>query len=171
MEKEIKKTDSKYGNLSIEKIESYTKLGDLEKAEIQKMEVCDVVLKKTENKKNNSTYYTIKFVLKNGMEFSKSLEKNEYLLICLKRHLDQKIMIHNFVAPVRFLSGDFVDNDDFWLKMEVLVVGGFWYSEFLKSVDKNCVRLMDDSFGYKIFITKEKVDKISSKIDDSVFEN
>lgn len=111
------------------------------------------------NKKSQATRYILTATLSNGMVLSKDLTANQYLLLCLKRNLDKKLLQHDFVSPIRFIKGSHLDSSQGeWIRYEIFVCGDLVVDNFFNRYDYALCVALAENFGYKIFKSDEKLD-------------
>lgn len=148
----------------------YKKASELTIEDFQKMETCIVTLKDTFDKKKNSHRYSLTFRFDNEMEITKFISKNEYIIVTSKRKLDRNIQTHDFITACRFVKGEFDKaDDDYWIRLDVFIAGGYIISEFLNGNDKYCVKVLGKDLGYTLVESDEKLDKKTVEFKEEVF--
>lgn len=149
----------------------YVKAADVTTEDLKKMDTCIVTLRDTFDKKKNSHRYSLIFRFNNGMEINKYISKNEYMIVSLKRKLDQKITVHDFVTACRFVKGNYdTATDDYWIRVDVFIVGGYTISEFLNGNDKYCVKVLGKDLGYILIDSPEIFDTKTVEYKEEIFD-
>jgi len=173
-EKIIKNEDVKKEVKKVVKSEDvkkeFVKASEMKIEDLSKLKQATITIIKVINKKKNSVNYKLTVLLDNDLEFEKYITKNEYILTCFKRKLDQNILLHSFRAPIRFIKGHYRNVDDYWIRYEVFIVGGFVLSGFLTSREKYLVSLLDEDklFTYDIYLSQEIVE---ANLDDVIVDD
>lgn len=149
----------------------YKKTSELTVEDLKKMETCTVTLRDTFDKKKSSHRYSLTFRFTNGMEINKYITKNEYLIVILKRKLDRNIQVHDFVTACRFVKGNYdTATDDYWIRFDVFISGGYTISEFLNGNDKYCVKVLGKDLGYILIDSPEIFDTKAIEYKEEIFD-
>lgn len=171
MSENLNKTINKKPDVSNDTVTTvkseFKKRSELSFDDLKLMDNARCSLKVNYNKKTQNTRYILTATLKNGMQLSKDLTNNQYILICLKRKLDNKLLQHDFVCPIRFVLGTHTDvTQGNWIRYEIFVCSDVVVDDFFNRYDFALYEHLRENFGYKVIKSDEKLDPDNNLLED-----